>query len=95
MSMALHSRIARAEFDEADRFDFLQTVKDKVIRMDEVHPTTENDSHHIFLVWCSEDDTHKVMSGIKRAVKGSDVDRDWSFKVTSPADGLVIVSTWI
>lgn len=95
--MPLHAKLGRDELDDPERFDFLKGLKDHIQRIDEVHPSKDNDSHYLFLVWLKvPDTTEEVRTKILVNHRYADLDRDWSLKLLpDTGDGLIIVSTWI
>ncbi len=101
MSMKLQSRVSKRELeaalaDECDfQFDFLAGISHLIIRMDEVHPSLDNNNdRYIFLIWVEPDDhavvERQISQNIERAMSG------WEGHILPhTGEGLIIVSTWV
>ncbi len=96
MSMNLHGRINKAELNDTERFEFLTgDVRRLVLRMDELHPSKNNDSHYLFLIWVDEEDHAEALKKIRENIRRADLDRDWKTHILpTTGDGLIIISTW-
>jgi hypothetical protein len=94
--MDLHSKVPLKDLSDPERFDFLKGLKPLIQRVDEVHPSTDNDSHYLFLVWLKNpDDTETVRRHIVRNHKKAVLDHHWSLVcLPDTGEGLIIVSTW-
>lgn len=96
--MPLHCRVKNSEVrDEPSRFsDFLKGAEKLVLRMDEVHPSENNDGHYLFLIWVSEDRDEEAREMIESNIKKSSHGSGWDSRVLPDTGaGLIIVSTWI
>jgi len=92
MSMRLHEMITKQVKSDPQKFDFLNGMLDRVKRVDELHPSKDNDSYYVFNVWVDEDDDSLVTKTIKENVSR---DEEWSFEVHSTGSGLIVVFCWI
>jgi hypothetical protein len=102
----LHAKITRknliAELQEG-RFDFLEGVHPmNLLRVDEVHPSKDNDTHYLFLIWVREQDTSLIGCQIRKNLRkfgkpaGPIPGREWTVRVLpDTGEGLIIVSTWL
>lgn len=95
--MLLHANIELQELaQEPERFDFLKGAVNFVTRIDEVHPSEENDSHYIFLIWCKPEDTDVLRDKIVINITRLRTHPGWLYIVPpNTGDGLIIVNTWI
>ena len=53
--MELQQTIPNSELDNENRFDFLINIHQDILRMDEVHPSDEDDWNYIFLIWLKKE----------------------------------------
>ena len=93
--MKLHSNISKETIaNEPDIFrDFLEGLEDKVIRLDELHPSEDNDGHYIFLIWVDPDQCVEIRKKMEANMARPN---SWSIELLPyTGDGLLIVSTWI
>jgi len=97
MSMPLHSRIAKDEWDEMPRFDFLKGLQQYMIRMDEVHPSVDNDTYYIFLIWIDYNkiDSYKFRDKLEANYKKTRDCNDWRLDAAVCGEGFIFVSTWL
>jgi hypothetical protein len=92
--MSLHERISQKDVYDVERFDFLTAISHRVIRMDEVHPSVDNDSQYIFMIWVKPNDTEEIRKQIRTNLKT--MCSEWRWEVfPNTGDGLIIVSTYL
>lgn len=92
--MPLHQKILKRELADSDRFEFLAgaAVRKLVIRMDELHPSDDNDSHYLFLIWVKPDDNAEALRLIRQNLKNF-ADQSWETKILPhTGEGLIILS---
>jgi hypothetical protein len=95
MSMALHARIPREELEaEKERFDFIQGCLDLVERVDEVHPSRDNDGEYIFLIWKKNQD-HEAKLVTRMALNMAASESGWRYEIHSHGCGFIVIHTWI
>jgi|SRR5579863_1254374 len=95
--MQLQSRIPKAALGHEEQYEFLENeVYKRVIRMDELHPSEDNDGHFLFLIWVKPDDTFEVRKAIQKNLNRQSRPDDWNYKILpDTGEGLIILSTWI
>lgn len=94
--MELYSEIPSAEWNDAERFDFLRGVTDAIDKMSEVHGARDNDSDYTFLIWLKDPDDEgevagRIMHNIHKIRKQRD--NQWDFQLIETDSGLLIVRT--
>ena len=95
--MPLHQRINRKELADAERFDFLagSKIRKLVLRMDELHPSDDNDSHYLFLVWVKPSDHAEAVRLIRQNIKHFGAPTEWETHILPhTGEGLIVISTW-
>ncbi len=94
--MSLHHRVNQSELTDYDRFDFLANCAPAVLRMDEVHPSADNDGHYLYLIWVRPEDTARIRGKIESNVNRSSAVDCWTTRILpDTGEGLIIVSTWL
>ena len=94
--MDLSATVQKFELvDEPERFDFLKGVQRRdITRIDEVHPSRDNDAHFIFLIWVPVKKHDKVQNKILKNI--SKQDDEWATRIMpNTGNGLIIVNTCI
>ena len=96
MSMLLQSTIDQSELNDPDRFDFLVGQTDLIKRVDELHATEDDDSTYVFIIWLNDPFyTQRVITEIQinLTLIGDGKRGNWSTKVHSPTDGIIVVAS--
>jgi hypothetical protein len=99
MGMELHRNIEDVQSSDpgelagGTQYDFLAGVHDQVIRMDEVHATSDDDSLFIYLIWIDPEQTDEDMFVGRIRVNGAQVfaEDGWQYEASSYTRGLIIV----
>ena len=92
----LHERLALGELDDdVERFNFLQEAKRVVARIDEVHPSNEDDAYYIYLIWCAPTKGKELLGLIDKNL--DKLDDGWELHVDDRAleHGFLTVHTWL
>jgi hypothetical protein len=94
--MPLHTRLAKAEVKDKMRFEFLEGIHPvNILRMDEVHPSRDNDCHYIFLIWVRPQDHELIEAQLRKNVRKHG-HGEWTTTILhQPGEGLIILSTYL
>jgi hypothetical protein len=66
-------------------------VVDKVIKMVEIHPSEDNDSTYIYMIWVNEDDTQEVFDHFLSVP----IAEDWTMHYQILGDGLIMLTATV
>lgn len=95
--MELHYKLPEGAWLDVDRFDFLKYIADRVLRVDEVHQSKDNDSSYLWLIWLKNpDDSRSFMIGLQNNLNLIKMTNDqWTYEAYDFGHGFIMVHSWM
>jgi hypothetical protein len=92
--MDLQRTLTKGEVADILTLDFLEDIPRKdILRVDELHPTIEDDSYYIYNIWCDPETEIRIVADIHANIRK--LDDAWKFKVQATGAGFITVFTYV